>query len=157
MEVFLKDPEATRALGRALGKLVRPGDIIILSGELGAGKTTLVQGLAQGLGVKGAVTSPSFTLIQEYQGCYPLYHIDLYRLEDPEEIWDLGLEEYLFGAGITVVEWGERLAPFVPERLEIFLERDSGEGRRAHLAPYGGRYQDLLKELAKELSLLMGS
>lgn len=156
MEVYLKDPEATRALGRALGKLVRPGDIIILSGELGAGKTTLVQGLAQGLGVKDVVTSPSFTLIQEYRGYYPLYHIDLYRLEDLEEVWALGLEEYLFGTGITVVEWGERLVPFVPERLEILLERDSGEGRRARVAPYGGHYRDLLKELAKELSLLMG-
>jgi len=117
-------------------------------GELGAGKTTLVQGLAEGLGVKGWITSPTFTLIQEYHGRHPLYHLDLYRLEDPEEIWDLGLEECLKGSGVTVVEWGDRLGPFVPERLEIHLAVGPGDGRRARLVPLGERYQKLVKELA---------
>ncbi|MBE3582119.1 MAG: tRNA (adenosine(37)-N6)-threonylcarbamoyltransferase complex ATPase subunit type 1 TsaE [Thermoanaerobacteraceae bacterium] len=151
MEVFLKDSTSTRKLGRALGRLVLPGDVIILAGELGAGKTTLAQGLAEGLGVEGWITSPTFTLIQEYRGRCPLYHLDLYRLEDPEEIWDLGLEEYLKGSGVTVVEWGDRLGAFVPERLEIHLAVGPGEGRRARLIPSGERYRELVKELAGSL------
>ncbi|MGI9953487.1 tRNA (adenosine(37)-N6)-threonylcarbamoyltransferase complex ATPase subunit type 1 TsaE [Moorellaceae bacterium AZ2] len=151
MEVFLKDSAATRNLGQALGRLLLPGDVIILSGELGAGKTTLVQGLAEGLEVAGRVTSPTFTLIQEYRGRCPLYHLDLYRLEDAEEIWDLGLEEYMKGSGVTVVEWGERLGAFVPERLEINLVVGPGEGRRARLIPSGERYRELVKQLARAL------
>ncbi|MGB9859443.1 MAG: tRNA (adenosine(37)-N6)-threonylcarbamoyltransferase complex ATPase subunit type 1 TsaE [Moorellaceae bacterium] len=155
LEVYLRNPEATLTLGRALGKRARPGDVILLTGELGAGKTTLAQGLAQGLGVKSRVTSPSFTLIQEYQGHYPLYHVDLYRLDNAEAIWELGLEEYLGGGGITVIEWGERIMPSLRELLHIFLETVSSGGRRARLVPHGRRYEQLLTELSGEISLLV--
>ncbi|APC09400.1 tRNA threonylcarbamoyladenosine biosynthesis protein TsaE [Moorella thermoacetica] len=149
MEIWLKDAGATRKLGEELAGILNPGDILILNGELGAGKTTLTQGLAQGLGVTTPVTSPTFTLIQEYRGRYPLYHIDLYRLEDPEAMLDLGLEEYFGGEGITVVEWGGRLDPYLPPAfLEIKLEY-APKGRRAIIKARGPAYERVLEELKK--------
>lgn len=152
-KIRLKDSGATFALGWHLGKLLGPGDIIILTGELGAGKTTLAQGLARGLGVKGAVTSPTFTLIQEHQGRLPFYHVDVYRLEDPAAALELGLEEYFFGEGVTAVEWGERLGELLPPAyLEISLEYDpSGTGRQVTLRARGQRYARILEEL-KEIA-----
>lgn len=149
MELWLKDAGATRKLGQELAGILSPGDILILSGELGTGKTTLTQGLAQGLEVSTPVTSPTFTLIQEHQGRCPLYHIDLYRLEDPEAMLELGLEEYFGGEGITVVEWGERLDPYLPPAfLQIKLEY-APEGRRAIITARGPAYEHLLEELKK--------
>lgn len=97
-----------------LGCLLRAGDVVALSGDLGAGKTCFVQGIAEGLGVRGPVTSPSFVLIAEHEGRLRLYHVDLYRLEDVEAIRALGLEELLGSDGVTVIEWGERAAPLLP-------------------------------------------
>ncbi|MDK2821664.1 MAG: tRNA threonylcarbamoyladenosine biosynthesis protein TsaE [Clostridia bacterium] len=149
MRIKLKDTKATQELGRTLGSLLNPGDILILSGELGAGKTTLAQGLAEGLGVTGRVTSPTFTLVQEHQGRYPFYHIDVYRLDNLEEIWDLGFDEYFYGQGVTVVEWGERLGRLLPsEYLSVSLEYDL-DSRQAILRAKGKRYEHILKELKK--------
>jgi len=100
--------EETLALGRKLAERFSPGDVVALSGALGAGKTSLVKGIALGLGVAEPVTSPTFTLIQEYDGRIPLYHIDLYRITDPDQLDDLGIEEYLEGDGVTVIEWPEK-------------------------------------------------
>lgn len=104
--------EDTLELAQKLGQLFVGDEVVLITGELGAGKTVFVKGLAAGLGVpdEGTVCSPSFTLMNVYQGRVPLYHVDLYRLEDPEEITDLGLEDY-FGAGVIAIEWAERL-PF---------------------------------------------
>ncbi|QGP91414.1 tRNA threonylcarbamoyladenosine biosynthesis protein TsaE [Neomoorella glycerini] len=148
VQIRLKDAGATRELGRVLGRLLGPGDVVILTGELGAGKTTLAQGLAQGLEVSGTVTSPTFTLIQEHQGRLPFYHIDVYRLEDPEAALELGLEEYFYGQGVTLVEWGKRLGELLPpEYLEVCLEYDPMAGRRATLTARGQRYARILEEL----------
>lgn len=148
LQIRLKDAGATRELGRVVGRLLGAGDVVILTGELGAGKTTLAQGLARGLGVAGTVTSPTFTLIQEHRGRLPFYHIDIYRLEDPEAALELGLEEYFYGQGVTVVEWGERLAGLLPpEYLEVCLEYDPTAGRRAILTARGQRYARMLEEL----------
>jgi tRNA threonylcarbamoyladenosine biosynthesis protein TsaE len=101
---------ATRELGAAIADLLRPGDVILLAGDLGAGKTAFVQGLGLGLGVAEQITSPTFTLVGEYHGRLPLHHVDVYRLERPEEVFDLALPE-LLEDGVTAVEWGELIRP----------------------------------------------
>jgi tRNA threonylcarbamoyladenosine biosynthesis protein TsaE len=122
--------EATRAFGTRLGRQARRGDVFALTGELGAGKTCLVQGLAAGLDVTDPVTSPTFIMIAEYAGRLPLHHVDLYRLERPEEIRGLGLEELLDGDGVTVVEWAEKADPLWPRRtVRIRIDGAGGEPR----------------------------
>jgi tRNA threonylcarbamoyladenosine biosynthesis protein TsaE len=107
-------PEATLDLGRKLAASLKGGEVIALSGALGAGKTCLVKGIALGLGIEEPVTSPTFTIIQEYEGRIPLYHVDLYRITDSAQLEDLGIEEYLYGKGVTVIEWAEKAAPLLP-------------------------------------------
>lgn len=107
--------QETIKLGQKIASILKPGDILALFGQLGAGKTTLIQGIAQGLGVKDYVTSPTFILINEYQGRLPFYHIDLYRLEDPLQIEELGIDEYYEKGGVVVIEWAERLGDLLPE------------------------------------------
>lgn len=143
-------PAQTEETGRLLGKLLTPGDIICLSGDLGAGKTVLARGVARGLGVAGPVTSPTFTLINEYDGRLPFYHLDVYRLGGEGEMADLGYEEYFYGAGVTLVEWAERVAGVLPgERLEILIRGslNDPEKREITFLPRGGRYRRLVKEL----------
>ncbi|MDP2992349.1 MAG: tRNA (adenosine(37)-N6)-threonylcarbamoyltransferase complex ATPase subunit type 1 TsaE, partial [Deltaproteobacteria bacterium] len=110
--ITCKNPGETFNLGVSLGEILVGGDVVILQGELGAGKTWFTKGIAHGLGITNTntVTSPSFTIINEYQGRLPLFHMDFYRLENEEASSDLGLEEYLYGQGVTVIEWPERLA-----------------------------------------------
>ena len=109
-EVFTtKSPEETEELGRRFAGGLREGDCVSLIGELGSGKTRFTQGIAKGLDVKGYVKSPSFTLLHIYEGGrLPLYHIDLYRIADPRELHELGLEEYIYGEGVSIIEWGEK-------------------------------------------------
>ena len=144
-------PEDTAEFGRKLGELLISGDLICLSGELGAGKTCFAQGVARGLGVEGQVRSPSFTLIHEYYGRLPFYHLDLYRLNDPSELEDLGYEEYFYGDGVALVEWADRARELLPEeRLDVYIDRLAGEdedGRKLELVPRGERYQRLVEEL----------
>jgi len=117
MKLLSRNPQETQALGRILGDLCEPGDVIALTGELGAGKTCLTKGIATGLGVseRYSVTSPTFTLVNEYPGRFDLYHLDLYRLAGPDDLIDLGYEEYCYGRGITVVEWAEKIIDILPE------------------------------------------
>ena len=122
----------SRALGEQLASGLRPGDTVILEGELGAGKSELARGIAGGLGVTETVTSPSFTILNVYEsGHCPLYHFDWYRLESEEELYELGMDEYLGGDGIAVVEWAERCPDAVPEDcIRIRLEATGEETRR---------------------------
>ena len=152
MLIELPDPGATRDLGRVLAQLARPGDIICLIGDLGAGKTALAQGLAAGLEVREPVTSPTFTLIHEYQGRLPFYHFDLYRLQEPEEADNLGMEEYLYGSGLSVIEWPELVLTLLPsEYLKIYLEKTAdGTARRARLEPAGAGWRQRLEDWAKD-------
>ena len=121
----------TRALGEKLASRLKAGDVVVLEGELGAGKSELARGIARGLGVTETVTSPSFTILNVYEsGRCPLYHFDWYRLESEEELYELGMDEYLGGDGIAVVEWAERCPDAVPENvLRIRLEVTGGESR----------------------------
>lgn len=128
-------PDHTIRLGLEIGKQLQPGSVVALHGPLGAGKTTLAKGIARSLNIEEALTSPSFTLIAEYEGSregnpVTLYHIDLYRISHPQEIEDLGMEEIVNGEGICVIEWAEKASEFLPEstiRVEIVIE---DKGRR---------------------------
>jgi len=122
-------PEETFALGERLAAFLVPGMVIALTGELGAGKTLFTKGIARGLNVTDHVTSPTFTIINEYQGRLPLYHIDAYRLEEPGEIDEIGLEEYFNSPGVTVVEWPEQVQDYLPASyLVIDLKKGWEEG-----------------------------
>ena len=141
-------PEETQALGAALGAELHGGEVLLLSGSLGAGKTTLTQGIARGLGVKGYTKSPSFVLVNEYHGRLPLYHMDLFRIEGGAEAWELGLEDYLREPGVIVVEWAERaLRVFPPDRLRIHLEVSGEKERRLTFAAEGPASAALLERL----------
>ncbi|MFO7774012.1 MAG: tRNA (adenosine(37)-N6)-threonylcarbamoyltransferase complex ATPase subunit type 1 TsaE [Dehalococcoidia bacterium] len=143
-------PEQTQLLGSYLGELAQKADVFLLVGELGTGKTCLVQGIAHGLAVKEYAFSPSFVILREYHGRLPLYHIDFYRLDDIDEIADLGLEEYFYGDGVSVVEWAEKGLQIVPrDNLLITLHYipASETGRSICLKPQGERYSELLARL----------
>lgn len=147
-------PAETRRFGRRLGRLLRPGDVVLLEGQFGAGKTVLVQGIASGLGITGYVSSPSFTLVNEHRaaaafGGFPLYHADLYRIRGAVEALDLGLEEFLSGRGVFIAEWPERVEGVWPEEnLWIRLLVLGDRSRRLELRATGKRYTNLLDRLA---------
>ncbi|MGD6805054.1 tRNA (adenosine(37)-N6)-threonylcarbamoyltransferase complex ATPase subunit type 1 TsaE [Rossellomorea vietnamensis] len=147
-EFITSGPEQTGEFaGRIAGMLIE-NDVLTLEGDLGAGKTTFTKGLAKGLGVKRNVNSPTFTIIKEYQGRLPLYHMDVYRLDDSFE--DLGFDEYFDGGGVTVVEWAHLIKDQLPEnRLAVTIMRVSDEERKITLEPSGKRYEMLCKEIFK--------
>ena len=107
--------EQTEALGFRLGQLIQPGAVIAYTGDLGAGKTAFTRGLARGLGCRGRVTSPTFTIVNEYEGPTPLFHFDMYRLNGSEDLFDIGWEDYLSRGGVCAVEWSEQVADALPE------------------------------------------
>ena len=143
----------TIQFGKQIGKRLQSGDVVALIGELGAGKTHLIKGLAQGIGVErpNYITSPSFTLIHEYEGRIPFYHIDLYRLATEEEGEALGLEEYLGGKGVTAIEWADKIPSLLPkELLWVHLRYLEIHTRSIHILGKGTRYEDLVKKLRGE-------
>jgi tRNA threonylcarbamoyladenosine biosynthesis protein TsaE len=144
--LILEDAEETRRLGASLARVIRPADVIALSGDLGAGKTTLAQGLARALGAEEDVISPTFALMSEYHTRPPLLHVDAYRLESDEDAAELGLDEYLDDGWAMVVEWPENIAGALPEDLlTVHLEHD-GERRTAALSAFGPVSAARLKE-----------
>jgi len=150
MTVMTRSREETLALGRRLGELLGPGDVLALRGPLGSGKTTLTKGIAEGLGVEEPrwVTSPTFVLVHQYEGRVPVYHIDAYRLRGPADAEALGMEEMFFGDGVAIIEWAERIeAALPPERLEITLEIAGEEEREIALTAVGAHYERLLRNL----------
>ena len=148
LELVSHSPEQTQELGRRIGQLARPGDVFLLVGNLGAGKTCLTQGIAWGLDIKEYTMSPSFVIMRELYGRLPLYHIDLYRLDRIEESLDLGLDEYLYGEGVCVVEWAEKALSILPaKRLLIEIGYLSDTGRRFQMKPGGQRYQKIVAQL----------
>jgi tRNA threonylcarbamoyladenosine biosynthesis protein TsaE len=117
--LITKSAEETGRLGAKIGAFLLPNEVIALTGNLGAGKTTLIQGIAAGLGVKDYVTSPTFILINEYQGRLPLFHVDLYRLDNIDQVEELGIEEYFTKGGVCVIEWAEKLGNMMPADASI--------------------------------------
>ena len=122
--------EETRELGRQMGTAAGPGDVLTLSGDLGVGKTVFTKGFALGIGVTEAVSSPTFTIVQEYHsGRLPLYHFDVYRIGDPEEMDEVGFDDYVYGDGVSLIEWAELIEEILPEkRTRILIEKDVEKG-----------------------------
>ena len=144
-------PEETEAIGRIVGARLAPGDVVSLTGELGAGKTCFTRGIALGLEVEKntPIVSPSFTLINEYPGKIPLFHFDFYRIDDCSRIFDLGYQEYFYGDGVTVIEWGEKVAEFLPEEhLKIYFYFKDEEKREIKLQGKGERFKELIRVIA---------
>lgn len=145
-EVKTESEQQTMKMAERLALLLKPGDVITLEGDLGAGKTTFTKGLALGLGIKRTVNSPTFTIVKEYEGELPLYHMDVYRLEDSDE--DIGFNEYFHGSGITVVEWATFIKDYLPEELLHVTIRYVDEHTRAlTFVPKGDHYQEVVREL----------
>ena len=122
--------EETYALGLEYGKKAASGDVVTLDGDLGAGKTVFAKGFAEGLGITENVNSPTFTILQVYEGGrLPLYHFDVYRIDDPEEMWEVGMQEYLGGDGVCLIEWSERIGELIPaDCIRIRIMRDPAQG-----------------------------
>lgn len=138
--------EATIHLAHKLSLLLKPGDVITLEGDLGAGKTTFTKGIAHGLGVKRTVNSPTYTIVKEYEGELPLYHLDVYRLEDSDE--DIGFDEYFNGDGITVVEWAHFIEEFLPEeRLNIKMSYLDENSRLLEFHPVGTHFERITADI----------
>jgi tRNA threonylcarbamoyladenosine biosynthesis protein TsaE len=140
------NPAETEALGRRLGELLRSRDVVALSGDLGAGKTVLARGIAAGVGASGYIASPTFTFIREYHGPLTVYHVDLYRIERPAQLDDLGLDEILDSEGVVVMEWAEKAGALLPA-AHLWIELRFGDGdevRTLDLRPRGTRYTELV-------------
>jgi tRNA threonylcarbamoyladenosine biosynthesis protein TsaE len=151
MKVVSRSVEETRALGEELGRAVlRAGDVVVLSGELGTGKTALAQGVGRGLGVEGPVVSPTFTLVREYEGRVRLCHVDVYRLERVQEFHELGFEEQL-EESVTLIEWGEAAGSALPaDRLEVRLTAGAGPDERIiELVLQGESWRQRTRRLAE--------
>ncbi|WP_411954743.1 tRNA (adenosine(37)-N6)-threonylcarbamoyltransferase complex ATPase subunit type 1 TsaE [Alkalibacillus sp. S2W] len=138
--------ESTKQLAERIGQLLQANDVLTLDGDLGAGKTTFTKGLASGLDVKRTVNSPTFTIVKQYRGRLPLFHMDVYRLEDSEE--DIGFDDYFDSEGVTVIEWSRFIEEFLPsERLRIYIEKTGDDKRLITLTPYGSRFERLCEEI----------
>lgn len=132
--VIIKNEKETEAFGLKLAEKLVPGDVVALVGNLGTGKTTLSKYIARGLGIDEPITSPTFTIVQEYhQGRLPLYHFDVYRISDIEEMYEMGYEEYFFGNGVSIVEWADMIEEIIPENAKIiFIDYGENEGERLY-------------------------
>lgn len=152
-EIEIIDLESMSKLGEIFGGLAQPSDIVCLDGDLGAGKTTFTQALARGLNVQSDqyVSSPSFAILHEYLGRIPLYHMDFYRLNSYDEIYDLGFDEFIFGSGISVIEWFKRMSDDLPEeRMEIHITITGENSRNVCLKAFGVRWEKLTSKIIKE-------
>ena len=147
LSLTARTPDDTRRIGRALGEHVQTGDLLLLIGELGAGKTTLTQGIAQGIGSPDPARSPTFVLVAQYNGRVTVHHADLYRVDNPLEALELGFDEFLEN-GVCVIEWAEKAPQAFPQdRMEIHITTTKDEVRHITLTAHGARYEALLAAL----------
>lgn len=154
LRAHTKSVDATRELAAVVAKHASPGDVILLAGELGAGKTAFVQGFGAALGVTGPITSPTFTLAHHYEGALTLHHLDVYRLERLAEMDDIGVSELLEGGGVVLIEWGDAVAPALPnDYLQISMRYGDGDDdRHLDLRCVGGRWAARHRTLGEQLA-----
>ncbi len=150
MEIILKGLKETEEFGIKLGSLMKRGDILCLNGDLGAGKTTMTKSIGLGLGVEEYITSPTFALINEYRGRLPVYHFDVYRLENADDLYDLGFDDYFYGNGVCIIEWAHKIQRMIPkDRMVVDIEKGNEDDERLlKISGYGKRYEELIKELS---------
>ncbi|NLP14078.1 MAG: tRNA (adenosine(37)-N6)-threonylcarbamoyltransferase complex ATPase subunit type 1 TsaE [Clostridium sp.] len=151
-EIRTFSQEETIELGRKLGSFLQKGDIVCITGELGTGKTILTKGIAKALDIDEPITSPTFTIVNEYEeGTIPFYHFDVYRISDPEEMYEIGFEEYLYGDGTVVIEWADLIKDLLPyENIWITIKKDLAQGIDARVIQIefnGERYSEYEKKL----------
>ncbi|WP_036931754.1 tRNA (adenosine(37)-N6)-threonylcarbamoyltransferase complex ATPase subunit type 1 TsaE [Proteocatella sphenisci] len=153
MKKYIENVEKTIEIGMIIGRALKNGDIICLDGDLGAGKTHLSKGIAKGLDIEEEITSPTFTIVQEYEGRIPLYHFDVYRIADSEEMYNVGFEDYLNKNGAIIIEWSEIIRDILPnDRLEIKLVYAPEGGRYFTFNAFGKRHEDLLRDISERLT-----
>ena len=144
MEYITHSAAETEALGARLAETLAAGDVVAFEGDLGAGKTAFTRGLARGLGIREAVTSPTYTIVNEYpQGRLPLFHFDMYRLHDADELFDLGWEDYLDRGGVCAVEWSENVREALEDPIWVSIRRDPDREETRHITVTGGRHENL--------------
>jgi tRNA threonylcarbamoyladenosine biosynthesis protein TsaE len=149
MSFKTKSPIETEKIGFKLGNLLKRGSIVLISGELGVGKTVLTKGIAKGMGIDDYVTSPTFMIVNEHLGDIPLYHFDVYRIDDYTELYDIGYEEYFYGDGVCVIEWPEKIKPLIPKE-NIFIRLNMGDTfdeRTIEIVSNGEKYDEVVKEM----------
>lgn len=144
MQITTHSADETQALGQKLASRLAPGDVIAYFGDLGAGKTAFTRGLAQGLGITDPVTSPTYTIVNEYlSGRIPLFHFDMYRLSSSDELFDIGWEDYLSRSGVCAVEWSENVEDALQDAIRVTIEKDADEPDTRHITITGGpRFED---------------
>ena len=144
MQITTHSADETQALGQKLASRLAPGDVIAYFGDLGAGKTAFTRGLAQGLGITDPVTSPTYTIVNEYlSGRIPLFHFDMYRLSSSDELFDIGWEDYLCRGGVCAVEWSENVEDALQDAIRVTIEKDADEPDTRHITITGGpRFED---------------
>lgn len=150
LRIVSHSPEYTKSIGEEIGREVHKGSVIALCGNLGTGKTVFAKGIAAGLGVEAIVTSPTFVIINEYEGRHPFYHMDIYRLTAPAEMIGLGYEEYFYSDGVTAVEWAQKIDGLLPEEyLRVEFEFMGESDREIIFIPFGQKYVQLVERLRK--------
>ena len=150
MKIISQSVGETIILGEKLGALVNSGDVLCLTGDLGTGKTHFVKGFAKGLNIKEYITSPTFTIVNEYQGRLKLYHFDVYRVDDPDEIYAIGFDEYIFSSAVSIIEWANLIEELIPEeslRINIVKVHKKGDDYREIEISYTGERYNYLKEI----------
>lgn len=144
--------DETIELGKKIGKFAKPGDIICIDGEMGSGKTHLTKGIALGLDIHEPITSPTFTLVNEYKGRLKFYHFDVYRINDPDEINAIGFDEYIFSDAVSVIEWSDLIKDLIPNdhvQINILYDKDNGDNARIIKIDWYGNKYDYLKEIVQ--------
>ncbi|MBM7557686.1 tRNA (adenosine(37)-N6)-threonylcarbamoyltransferase complex ATPase subunit type 1 TsaE [Halanaerobacter jeridensis] len=151
LKIKTSSEEETIKLGKKLGSKLNPGDIVCLQGDLGTGKTTFAKGICAGLGVTAPVTSPTYKMVNEYRGELKVIHLDLYRIHEEDELYDLGFEEYIYGDGVAIIEWPDKAGSLMPDNYLDIHFQGQGDDREVRFIPQANKYIGLVAELKQDV------